>query len=247
MLCLFRIQHFIPHRHRLGFALDVDKLVAALRLPLGHPGRPHSALTNAVYLWGLLLTPADAQAPVGVTGDVREYASKVLNRAVLALSEWSGAIPQKRMHAVQAEVLIAQYFFFECRYLEGLVHISASVTMAIGCSLHKIRYPSGDPNETVSVTGEMRHWDPNSPFELPVPRDMGEMRERMDLFRTVLILDKCWSVAVRIAPCSENTRLDAAWTRSDVPIEVHALANFFKVFALIKARIIEYQRFSRCI
>jgi hypothetical protein len=161
--------------------------------------------------------------PLQNADQARGHVSKILNRAVLALSEWSGDLPQKRMHAVQAELLIAQYFIYECRNLEGLVHISAAVTMAIGCSLHKIRYPFMDPSHLPSATGGGPGGDAQNlrnPFELPTPRDMEEMRERMDLFRTVLILDKCYSVAVRIAPCSHNTRLERGWMRSDIPGEV---------------------------
>ena len=134
-MCYHRISHFIPHRHRLGFALNMEKFITSMRLPQGHPERPHAALTSAVYLWGFLLTPSNAPTPLSNTGDARENASKVLNRAVLALSEWSGDLPQTRMHAVQAEILIGQYLFYECRYLEGLVRISASVRWYSFCVL----------------------------------------------------------------------------------------------------------------
>jgi hypothetical protein len=170
-----------------------------LQFPLGHPSRPSPALLSTVYLWGIHLSQSDA---------LREHESEFLSRALRRTSNaLSGSHPQKFLHALQAEILLAYYFLRNGRFLEGKYHCSAAASLTISGGLNKIR--SGrTPSPAVDFVRT------RSPA-LPPPRDAVDEGERINGFWAALTLDKCWSVA--LGSPSNFTDDETLGTRVDTP------------------------------
>jgi len=170
-----------------------------LPLPSAIHIRPSGALLTTVYLWGLHLSHSDT---------LREREPTFLSRAVQHTSNaLSGSHPQQFLHALQAEILLAYYFFGKGRFLEGKYHSSAAASLAVSGGLNKIR-SAGDSSSTASFVD-------NRSVALPPPRDAVEEGERINGFWTALVLDKCWSVA--LGSPSNFTDDNVLGTRIDTP------------------------------
>lgn len=201
-LTTLRINTFVPNSCQFGFFLNetLFHTSAALPLPLGHHHRPTAALLTTVYLVGIHLSTTEA---------LRTHEAIFLTRALRFTSNaLSGSHPHKIIHALQAEILLANYFFRTGRLLEGKYHCSAAASLAISCELDKIRSSrsSFSPPESACVP---------KPFNLAPPQDTIEEGERIHAFWAIFILDKCWSVA--LGSPSHFTDSEALGTRIDTP------------------------------
>ena len=139
--------------------------------PPGHPSRPAPALIFAIYLFAIRIS----NDPL-----VKPNESAYLNRATQeAATALSGNHPYKVIHSIQAEVLLATYFFSVGRFFEGKYHVANAVSTTVSSGLHKIR----------STT-------PISSPVLPPHCDLIEEGERIIGAWTVFNLDKCWAIAL---------------------------------------------------
>lgn len=153
-------------------------------------------------------------------------------RLELALTSLPDALaspnPTHRIQAIQAEVLLARYYFREGRILEGHYHVAAAASAALGCRLHQIEYGFGVGATRRGVLGEsaatgldsLSLLGSGSLLELPPPRDTQELGERIKLFWTVRALDLCWSIALdrpASIPCETviSTPLPRNWEDYD--------------------------------
>ncbi|KAH8111227.1 hypothetical protein DFH11DRAFT_650954 [Phellopilus nigrolimitatus] len=208
---------FLPYASTLGFALSPDRFRSTLSLPTLHPERPHPALLHSVFLWSLRLSK---------TPDLMQHENSYLRRAILALQDALSGSPslnestlaRRRVHAIQAEVLLAKYFFSLGRLLEGRYHANAAVSLAVTCGLYRIK-PAGlatSPASTSSLPPLALGAMPTGQFELAPARDAVEFGERVRVFWAVYEIDRCWSVALG-APCclsdepSSGMRIDTPW------------------------------------
>ncbi|OCB83913.1 hypothetical protein A7U60_g9119 [Sanghuangporus baumii] len=183
----------------LGFALDVDRFRERTSLPRSHIERPHPALLDTVYLWGLRLSSRM---------ELRQHEDARLQRAILALQGSSlnqgEHAAHHRVEAVQAEVLIALYFLCLGHNFEARYHANAAVALAFSCSLHQVK----ELNEYPTA------------LSLPPPSDDKERAERIRVFWSVFELDSCWSAELE-SPRSfsdnptRGTQIDTPWM--DVP------------------------------
>jgi Fungal specific transcription factor domain len=120
----------------------------------------------------------------------------------------SSTHPKTVLHTMQAEVLLAHYFFRTSRLLEGRYHYNAAVSLAIGSGLHRIR-SNRELVPALQFTGDIY----SSP---PAPQDSVEEGERIDGFWTVFILDKCWSACLNSPSLFTDdnalgTQIDTPW------------------------------------
>ncbi len=111
---------------------------------------------------------------------------------------------------MQAEVLLANYFFNANRQLEGVYHTNAAVSIAMASKLHTIR-----------SAGRSRSGD-SSTYRLPPPADALEEGERINGFWTVFTLDRCWAIASGSPPAftddeATGTQIDTPWPM-DLPM-----------------------------
>ena len=198
---MYRINQFLPHANKFGFFFHTTRFVNSVFNPTVSKPRPPTVLRNAVYLWGIHLS-RDQQ----YTAREELFLRRSLSSIDTALSNVPNA-PHEALHILQANILLAYYFFHNNRLREGSVRSSAAVSLAKICSLHK----QGSNNPETAA-------DPSiGLLSLPAPKDPIEEGERIHAWWTTFILDKCW-VAALGSPSTiseddnnSNTRVDAPW------------------------------------
>ncbi|KAK0451508.1 hypothetical protein EV421DRAFT_1731349 [Armillaria borealis] len=153
----------------IGFFLNVGRFTNTVMKADDFGWEPPSlALLQAVYLWGVHLSTSPELSALEP-----HFLSTAVQHTSAALSTNH---THKIIHRIQAEALLAQYFFRNARMLEGKYHTSAAVSLLFGAGFHKIRSTEGD-----GVVG------------LPPPSDLVEEGERINGFWTVLTLNNCWT------------------------------------------------------
>ncbi|KAH9831189.1 uncharacterized protein C8Q71DRAFT_783153 [Rhodofomes roseus] len=168
---------FLPHADQVGFFLHHGRFREYALVPTAEhcQARLSPALLNAVYLWG-----------VHFSGNASMLAHEpvFLQRAVQSVSAALVRAPRYNIiYSIQAEVLLAHYFFAANRSLEGRYHSNAAVALSLSCRLNKLRSNSN----TANPPGVMN-------VDLAPPADVLEEGERINAFWNVFILDKSWSV-----------------------------------------------------
>jgi len=179
-----------------GFFLDPDRFAQSFYAPepFGHPSRPSKALLSAFYLCSIAFSGS-------VT--LMSHEPIFLSRALFHASQApSSTHPSNFKHALQAEILIAYYFFVHGLVPEGKYHIDTAMQIATVHRAHKISRIS-------SLEGA----------------EAAEQREWVNGFWLAYFSDKCWSIAGGLPSVSpdgltEETRIDAPW-----PMELQRFRN----------------------
>ncbi|KAJ7492066.1 hypothetical protein FB451DRAFT_1388501 [Mycena latifolia] len=156
---------FLVHAADWGFFLDVARFrrEALLPLPLGHHSRPCPALLATVYLAAVSLSDTT-------------YEKTFLERALTSLSpSLSGLHPRKTLHVLQAELLLATYFFSACKFSQGTYHMAAALSLAVGSGLRTI-----------------------PPVEAQAPVDPVAEGEGADACCAAFALDRAWAAALSV-------------------------------------------------
>lgn len=187
---------------KLGFFLNATRFINSFSSTTPARPRPPSVLRNVVYLWGINLS----QNPQ-YTSREPIFLGRTLRSVHVALST---AQEQQRniLYILQAEILLAYYFFHCNRLLEGKFHASAAVSLAIMCNLHKVM--SGPQR------GGRQQFQPAGQAFFPPPADHVDEAERVYAWWATFILDKSWVVALS-APAMINetqessTVIDTPW------------------------------------
>ncbi|KAI3603775.1 hypothetical protein WG66_006692 [Moniliophthora roreri] len=154
------------HVPSLEFFLNQSRFVqcALSTLPSSHSSRPCRGLMNTVYY-------------------VASSFNKPLNPPSQVLLEAVGILstnhPNKILHAIQAEVLLATWFLHSNRILQGKYHLGTAVSLTVGAGLHRIR--SRRNNQTTSHR-----------MSLPPAVDSVEEGERIIGFWKVFALSNIW-------------------------------------------------------
>ncbi|TDL21615.1 hypothetical protein BD410DRAFT_789367 [Rickenella mellea] len=176
------VNTFMQHTEQLGFALNISRFLDSLNVSsLNHRSQPHPALLNSVYLWGSRLSFSNSAS---------QDESQYLEASRLALVEaLSHRNPRIRIETIQTEVLLAQYYFYCGRSLEGQYHANAAISLAYSSGLHHFRPPQPVLPRR-SLTG------PSDGFSLPQPTDAIEEGERINLFWAAYNINSGWSVAI---------------------------------------------------
>jgi hypothetical protein len=171
-----------------GFFLNVPRFVNSFYATAAN-SRPSPALLSTIYLWGLKLTSVESFAT---------YEPLFLSRAIQSVAGALGTThPHKAKHALQAELLLSNYFFWTGRFLEGKYHCGAAVSIAISLGSHRVRssqLPGPNPHATDPV----------------------EEGEGINAFWSVFFNDKCWGVAMNVPSGmpdqkAPNARIDVPW------------------------------------
>ncbi|KAL5532518.1 hypothetical protein ACEPAF_4292 [Sanghuangporus sanghuang] len=214
---------FMPRAVSLGFALSPAHFLSDLHVPTPHVNRPHPALIHSVILWALHLSNSH---------EFMQHENLYLQRSILALQDAliqepgleGSVLARRRLHAMQAEVLLSQYFFSLGRLLEGRYHTNAAVSLSVSCGLHRTR-PTRD-SETLRPQASSAF----NALELPSARTALEYGERIRLFWNIFVLDRCWSTVLGV-PCLLTddpvlgTQIDIDWPM-DIADYEESQANF---------------------
>ncbi|KAJ7736591.1 hypothetical protein DFH07DRAFT_753467 [Mycena maculata] len=187
------IDYFLPHAADFGFFLHPSRFRrdALMHYPTGHHARPSPAVLLAVYLWGLRLSNHPnlmAQEPA--------FLARALDFTAKSLSSTH---PHKAIHNLQAEILLAYYFFACGRFLEGKYHTSAAVALALSSSLYVIR---------------------SANVQSSPPRDTLEEGERIHACWVTTILDTLWAAALRQEPTRDLRNDSKAFFDTPWPLEL---------------------------
>ncbi|KAH9847663.1 hypothetical protein C2E23DRAFT_490406 [Lenzites betulinus] len=179
------VNSFLSHSASLNFFLHVPRFMQAMQQPNVETRRVQlsPALLNAVCLWG---------AHLSTTNALRVFEPIFQARTTNALSSALRDSPYNVINLIQAEVLLANYFFTMSRFLEGRYHCSAAVALTLSCRLHKMR----SSMDQGFGRGGARHHEQLREYNLPPPRDAIEEGERMRSFWFVYAMDKSWAVAM---------------------------------------------------
>lgn len=232
------IDNFLPHAPIFGFFLHPDRFRASalLPLPLGDPQRPSPALLAAVYLWGVHISHSQP---------LLQYELVFLRRALhyTATEIGLGATTAHLVHTIQAEVLLATYFFQNNKPLEAEFHTNGAVSLALACDLHKLH----SVRSGRSVVG-MYHCNPAAEVFPRPPLDAIEDGERINAFWSVFCLQKHLMVSgSRISNHfggleAPGADIDTPWPRDMVGYEAvsvlrsafctHLLITYLKVHLL---------------
>ncbi|KAJ7902170.1 hypothetical protein B0H14DRAFT_3852185 [Mycena olivaceomarginata] len=144
-----------------------------------------SSLLYSILLCGIHLSGSPA---------LQARENEFLSRAVRSVTPIQ---PHQVTQNIQAEVLLAQYFLRQGRFLEAMHRINAAASLAIGCGLHRL------PSDHT----------PTSAFALPSTRDAVEQGERVNAFWMIMALHKIFGVIMQW-PSSVSGLLDE---QIDVP------------------------------
>ncbi|KAI0676078.1 hypothetical protein C8Q78DRAFT_1104482 [Trametes maxima] len=207
------VRQFVQHATEFGFFLHIhrflDKVFSA--------GSSHSnslrILLNVIYLIGAKLS-SNPQ----VQAQEQSYLTRALQHLPTALPE----DPRGAIYVMQAEVILANYFFNSGRQLEGVYHTNAAVSIAMAAKLNMIRSARRSRSAADATT-----------YRLPPPVDTLEEGERINGFWTVFILDRCWAVATGSAPAftdseSAGTQIDTPWPLDLAAYHSHPFPNDFR-------------------
>lgn len=183
-----RLNSFLPYVSVTGFFLNVPRFVNSFYATAAG-SRPSTALLDTIYLWGLKLASIESFAT---------YEPVFLSRAIQSVAGALGTThPHKAKHALQAELLLSNYFFWTGRFLEARYHCGAAVSIAISLGLHRTR------------ASQLSNPSPNT-------TDLVEEGERINAFWSVYLNDRCWGVALNVPSGmpdqkAPNARIDVPW------------------------------------
>ena len=156
---LLSIQTFMANASQLGFFLNPTRFRRG--------GVTNDALMSAVYLWGSRLSASNT---------LRAREAYFADRATQAVSGTTMTTQSTSvLHTIQAEVLLANYFFSTSRILEGRYHTLAAVALATGSRYHQL--------DLGTMSGD--------------PIGAGE---KIRAFWTVVAVDKAWAAAMNSPP-----------------------------------------------
>ncbi|KAH9925721.1 uncharacterized protein B0H18DRAFT_876938 [Fomitopsis serialis] len=212
------MRSFSSGASQVGFFLHVSRfLQRTSALPLSTSPTHASTLINAVYLLGAYFsTDINLQT---LQEDFLAYAMEDLSSTLVDLQ------PAAIMDVLQAEVLLAYYFFCNNRTVEGVYHMDAASAIVLASRLHQIRSA-----RYAAVAG-----DASSRYQLTPPTDPIDEGQRINAFWVTFILDRNWSIALgRTTVLTDDeprgTEIDTPWPRciemyESSPAAMHAKAS----------------------
>ncbi|KAI8968630.1 hypothetical protein BD414DRAFT_518662 [Trametes punicea] len=214
------VRHFIQHAAEFGFFLHIDRFLDKVF----STGSTHSnslrILLNVIYLIG---------AKLSSNPQVRAHEQAYLTRALQHLPTALPEDPRGAIYVMQAEVILANYFFSSSRQLEGAYHTNAAVSIAMASKLHMIRSARRSRPAADTTT-----------YRLPPPADTLEEGERINGFWTVFILDRCWAVATGSSPAftddeANGTLIDTPWPMHLAAYQSYPFPNDFRTTRTVQS------------
>ncbi|KAI9060917.1 hypothetical protein FKP32DRAFT_994942 [Trametes sanguinea] len=190
------VQQFVQHATEFGFFLHIHRFLDKVFASGAAPSNSLRILLNVMYLVGAKLSNNPQ-----VQAQEQAYLTRALQHLPAALPE----DPRGAIYVMQAEVILANYFFSSNRQLEGVYHMNAAVSIAMASKLHMVRSARRSRSTADAAS-----------YRLPPPVDTLEEGERINGFWTVFILDRCWAVGTGSAPAftddeANGTQIDTPW------------------------------------
>lgn len=203
----YLIDLFMPHRHRCGFEVHIGRFLASLDLPINK--RPHPCLMNTIYLLGCHYSPG---------GSLSHLEPMFLSKARASLAE-SLEHADRLKDFLFASALLACYFYFKGRLLEGQHHNSAAVRFAMSCGLHQISSPVWRGSEYATTATGSAPWQVTSMSlrragsMLDPPRDPIELYELINIFWLTFITDRAGSLGTGLPHAIKDSEITTVFPR----------------------------------
>ncbi|KAG8898700.1 hypothetical protein FRB99_007222 [Tulasnella sp. 403] len=208
---------FLRHRRQCFFEVHSQRFVAALQNPPSQ--RPHPALINAIYLLGCHASPScfrplfplSRVLQFSPNSTYSQYENLFLARTRKAINT-SLENADRLLNFLQASVLLAWYFFFKGRLLEGHYHASAAARFAMSCGLHLLKVKAD------GLQGTLTFYCP-SPSQssdrniLPQPEDSIALAERINLFWSIFLADRTGSIGTGLPVVIRDNEIETPWPR----------------------------------
>ncbi|KAG8927634.1 hypothetical protein FRC01_007141 [Tulasnella sp. 417] len=204
---------FMQHRRQCMFEVHPDRFLQAVNSP-DPSQRPHPALVNAIYLLGCHFAPKST---------VSQYENIFLARTRKGINA-SLENADRLLNFLQASCLLAWYFFFKGRLLEGHYHASAAARFAMSCGLHLLKVKAD------GVQGTLTFYYP-SPGNgdrsiLPQPEDSIALAERINLFWSIFQADRTGSIGTGLPVVIRDEEIETPWPRRFEDFELDDLVRF---------------------
>ncbi|KAF9259248.1 hypothetical protein L218DRAFT_671210 [Marasmius fiardii PR-910] len=177
---------FINYASVFGFFLDTSKF---------ETHQPSVPLLHAAYLLGAFISRDRESA---------SYEQDLLSVTLHEIAQGlAGTHSDRLIHTIQAQVLVANYFFVCGRALEGKYHVAAAISLVLGASFHKIGSSQQHLLPRLGVNAP--------PFSQSATEDI----EKIRALWMVLIMNHCWTSAdgasSNISYDRPESRIDAPW------------------------------------
>ncbi|KAI0781442.1 fungal-specific transcription factor domain-containing protein [Trametes elegans] len=196
---------FFAHRHQCSFDVHVGRFKASLLLP--NAQRPHPSLVDAILLLACYFSRS---------ATFTALEPHFLKRSLRGISE-ALQNSDRIVHVLQASCLLAIYFFWHGRTLEGYYHSSIAARLAVGLGLHQIR-----SNEWFQFQFARAGYQPDAPAPLKAsvplkpPLDEVEYSERIAAFWQIFSVDRAWAVATGLPTALPDddhprSRIETIW------------------------------------
>ncbi|THV04605.1 hypothetical protein K435DRAFT_790822 [Dendrothele bispora CBS 962.96] len=221
---------FIPYAKDLGFFLDLTEIctiilstssqgISHVRTP-----SPSLALMHVLFLLGSHFSTSPQ-----VTALEPEFLSRARGSVSHILSFPTSTIPGinatsshphwRVLEAIQSHVLLAQYFFYTGRKLEGKYSITIAISLVLGTKMHRIWTEEAGQDQMQMALGRGNYTSgvPFSGHETPQTQFRREKEEtqRINAFWTVLALNSLWTAVdghVSSLPYwTARMRVDTPW------------------------------------
>lgn len=199
-----RIEKFLPHAIEFGFFLDILSFhrSALAQHPFGHHARPTPALLTTAYLWGAHLSRPRTPSQV----DESALLIRALHHVV---TDTLGTHPKRILHTLQAEVLLAAYFFRTGRFLEAKSRLGSAVSLVLSSQMHRLRSSHYPPFTLIGISNDM-------PVFPQSPQSITEEGEQINGFWAAFTLHKLISFALE-PPGGVCGALEAPGLQIDTP------------------------------
>ncbi|OCH88014.1 hypothetical protein OBBRIDRAFT_758881 [Obba rivulosa] len=193
------VDAFLRHASQVGFFLNRSRFLDLVSRTQGTRGAVLDALRSVVFTWGSALSGSDRLR--GQEGTYLQDAIQRVSGSVFASNSLN--FDQDVILMIQAEVLLATYFFSIGRPIEGRYHCAAAVILVTSCRLNSV--------------GTGAHQDTSAALtvNLAEPSDTLEAGERINAFWMSYLLDKTWAVASNFDPAIPQD--DASGIPVDTP------------------------------
>lgn len=219
---LHSLDIFFAHRHQCSFDVHIGRFKAALLAPTAR--KPHSSLVDAVYLLACYFSRSPsltALEPYFLKRSLRGIADALQNT-------------DRIVQVLQASCLLAVYFFWHGRTLEGYYHSSIAARLAVGLGLHQIR-----SNEWFQLQFARAGYSQEAPAPLKAsvplkpPLDEVEYTERIAAFWQIFSVDRSWAVATGLPtalPDDDHPRsqIETMWPIT-IPDDPDVSSAFFEI------------------
>ncbi|KAH9857547.1 hypothetical protein C2E23DRAFT_719457 [Lenzites betulinus] len=197
---------FFAHRHQCAFDVHIGRFKAALLLPAAQ--KPHPSLVDAVYLLACYFSRSSA-----LTALEPHFLKRSLRGIADALQN-----SDRIVQVLQASCLLAAYFFWHGRTLEGYYHSSIAARLAVGLGLHQIR--TNEWFQLQFARAGYNQGDASAPLKQSVPLkppiDEVEYAERIAAFWQIFSIDRAWAVSTGLPTALPDddhprSRIETMW------------------------------------